>query len=209
MGLIRRSFSFLDADFFKKLYVTLYVTLVRPHLEYAQSVWASHLKNMWTCSRSCRCVQQSSSTVSGNLSYKERLARLELPTLNWTVTGYWSIRRARGDLIEVYKHLHIYTTRTSSHDHQLIWNKSKDGTRGLQNNSFYFRTIPVYGTTFQVRWWTQQLSMASKTSWTKHGAINRRNTSTQQTTNTERFLRGATHLEPDLLYYYYYVNLCE
>ena len=40
MGLIRRSFSYLDAYFFKKLYVTF----VRPRLEYAQSVWAPHLK---------------------------------------------------------------------------------------------------------------------------------------------------------------------
>ena len=37
-GLIRRSFSFLDAHLFKRLYTTF----VRPHLKYAQSVWAPH-----------------------------------------------------------------------------------------------------------------------------------------------------------------------
>ena len=39
MGMTRRSFSFLDKDLFKKLYVAF----VRPHLEYGQSVWSPHL----------------------------------------------------------------------------------------------------------------------------------------------------------------------
>ena len=39
VGLIRQSFSFLDCELFKKLYTTF----VRPHLEYAQSVWSPHL----------------------------------------------------------------------------------------------------------------------------------------------------------------------
>ena len=36
VGLIRRSFAHLDGELFKKLYTTF----VRPHLEYAQSVWS-------------------------------------------------------------------------------------------------------------------------------------------------------------------------
>ena len=39
VGLIRRSFSYLDCKLFKKLYTTF----VRPHLEYAQAVWSRHL----------------------------------------------------------------------------------------------------------------------------------------------------------------------
>ena len=39
VGLIRRSFSFLDCKSFAKLYTAF----VRPHLEYGQSVWAPHL----------------------------------------------------------------------------------------------------------------------------------------------------------------------
>ena len=39
MGLIRRSFSFLDCQLFKKLYTTF----VMPHLEYAHSVLSPHL----------------------------------------------------------------------------------------------------------------------------------------------------------------------
>ena len=40
VGLIRRSFSFLDCKLLKKLYTTF----VRPHLKYAQAVWSPHLK---------------------------------------------------------------------------------------------------------------------------------------------------------------------
>ena len=40
MGLIRRSFSYLSCNVFKKLYLSF----VRPHLEYAQAVWSPHLK---------------------------------------------------------------------------------------------------------------------------------------------------------------------
>ena len=39
MGLIRRSFMYLDKHLFKKLYTTF----VRPHLEYAQSTWSPYL----------------------------------------------------------------------------------------------------------------------------------------------------------------------
>ena len=83
----------------------------------------------------------------GSLSYEDRLRKLELPTLVY--------RRARGDVIEVYKHLNIYDKDTApprftisravrGHDHHLIWNRAKDGTRGKQTNSFYFRTIPEW-----------------------------------------------------------------
>ena len=40
VGLVRRSFSYLDTRSFKKLFCAF----VRPHLEYAQSVWAPHLQ---------------------------------------------------------------------------------------------------------------------------------------------------------------------
>ena len=40
MGLVRRSFTFLDGNTFTRLYTTI----VRPHLEYGQAVWSPHLK---------------------------------------------------------------------------------------------------------------------------------------------------------------------
>ena len=40
MGVIRRTFEFLDIKTFK----ILFIALVRPHVEYANQVWYSHLK---------------------------------------------------------------------------------------------------------------------------------------------------------------------
>ena len=80
-----------------------------------------------------------------NVEYSDRLRKLNLPTLTH--------RRTRGDLIELYKHFHAYDKETLSisfkprdrlsrnHEFQLIPNSSKDGIRGIQNNSFYHRTI--------------------------------------------------------------------
>ena len=130
-GLIRRSFSFLDCKLFKKLYVTF----VRPHLEYAQSVWAPHLKKHIDMLENVQV--RATKLVDGlsNLDYPARLRKLELPTLVY--------RRARGDMIEVFKHLHTYDHDTlpkhfqlrkhgsRKHDYQLVWNKPKDGMRGL------------------------------------------------------------------------------
>ena len=84
----------------------------------------------------------------GALTYQERLKILDLPTLVY--------RRARGDMIEVYKHLHVYDKDTTPgrlhltnrgnrrHGYQLVQYKPKDGVRGIQANSFYFRTTKVW-----------------------------------------------------------------
>ena len=141
VGLIRRSFSFLDENLFKKLYTSF----VRPHLEYAQSVWAPHLVKHIEMLEKVQIRATKMVDGFGSLDYSERLRKLDLPTLVY--------RRARGDMIEVYKHLHIYDQDTTpdrfklqprgnrKHDKQLVWNAPKDGARGLQANSFYFRTL--------------------------------------------------------------------
>lgn len=144
MGLIRRSFTFLDCDLFKRLYTTF----VRPHLEYAQAVWSPHLVKHVNMLENVQI--RATKLVDGlsNLDYPERLRKLELPTLVY--------RRARGDMIELWKHFHTYDKATLSrqfrpqnrisrkHDLQLVWNKPKDGIRGLQANSFYYRTISTW-----------------------------------------------------------------
>ena len=141
MGLIRRSFSFLDCFLFKKLYVTF----VRLHLEYAQSVWSPYLKKHINTIEKVQI--RATKLVDGldNLNYQERLRKLDIPTLTY--------RRMRGDMIELWKHFQTYDIGTLSHhfqryertnrrhNYQLIWNKPKDGIRGIQANSFYFRTI--------------------------------------------------------------------
>ena len=91
MGIIRRSFKFLDTICFKKLYKSL----VRPHLEYAVQVWHPYLK----CNiRRIEAVQRRATKQLNDLKdldYKERLVKLDLPTLLY--------RRLRGDMIESFK----------------------------------------------------------------------------------------------------------
>ena len=144
VGLIRRSFSYLDGHLFKKLFTTF----VRPHLEYAQSVWSPHLRKYTNAIEKVQI--RATKLVDGlkHLEYEERLKKLDLPTLAY--------RRMRGDLIEVFKHFHAYdqatipetfqtcdrTTRT--HNFQLLSRKPKDGVRGLHTNFFYQRVIKIW-----------------------------------------------------------------
>ena len=144
VGLIRRSFSFLSCNLFKMLYTAF----VRPHLEYGQAIWSPHLKKHITLIENVQI--RATKLVDGlsNLDYSERLKRLDLPTLAY--------RRARGDLIEVYKHFHTYDsatlpstfnpkTRSSrKHSYQLYEPRPRDGTRGIQSNSFYYRTARTW-----------------------------------------------------------------
>ena len=141
MGLIRRSFTFLDPKTFTKLYTSF----VRPHMEYGQSVWSPHLvkhKNM------IENVQiRATKLVDGfdGVSYSDRLQKLNLPTLAY--------RRLRGDMIETFKHINKYDHHALSvsfnprnrpsrqHPFQLIQEKTLDGTRGVLSNSFYHRIV--------------------------------------------------------------------
>ena len=139
VGLIRRSFSHLDGMMFKKLFTAF----VRPHLEYAQAVWQPHLLKH---KKMIENVQiRATKLVDGlqELSYEERLRELDLPTLEF--------RRARGDMIEAYNHVHRYDQNaispkfhlqnrpSRSHQFQVIENRPSDGDRGNQTNSFYYR----------------------------------------------------------------------
>ena len=144
VGQIRRSFSFLDAETFRRIYVAF----VRPHLEYCQAVWSPHLlKNVDQLEK----VQiRATKLVDGlsNLDYPERLKRINLPTLAY--------RRQRGDMIEVFKHFNSYDRSTLAatfkprerpsrqHKLQLFQPPSKDGIRGPQRNSFYHRVAPMW-----------------------------------------------------------------
>ena len=144
VGLIRRSFSFLDGALFK----ILFTTHVRPHLEYCQSVWSPHLKKDITIIENVQ--RRGTKLINGfkNLTYSERLTRLELPTLRF--------RRLRGDMIECFKHFNHYD-KTSipntfkkkfrpgrKHQFELQRKFPKDGTRGVQSNSFYYRVETMW-----------------------------------------------------------------
>jgi len=91
LGLIKRNFKFLSEECF----VTLYKTMVRSHLEYAQGVWSPHLVGHI---KHIEKVQMRATKLIArikDLSYSERLKELKLPTLKY--------RRFRGDMIELYK----------------------------------------------------------------------------------------------------------
>lgn len=144
VGIIRRSFSFLDGKLFKQLYTSF----VRPHLEYCQSVWSPHLKKYIKLLESVQ--RRATKLVDGfkDLTYLQRLQKLELPSLVY--------RRLRGDMIELFKHHHSYDVNCLSsffrkrtkpfrrHALPLERNFAEDGLRGVQRNSFYFRTSKTW-----------------------------------------------------------------
>ena len=94
MGVIRRTFDFLTEDVF----VQLFKSLIRPILEYGNSVWQPYSKAL--C-QEVEDVQRRSTKLLASLKdlpYPKRLAKLRLPSLEH--------RRKRGDLIELYKYVH-------------------------------------------------------------------------------------------------------
>ena len=74
VGLIRRSFVYLSCDTF----VLLFKALVRPHLEYACSVWNPYLKKDIQLIED---VQRRATKMLRDLSYEGRLRLLKLPLL--------------------------------------------------------------------------------------------------------------------------------
>ena len=144
MGMIRRTFSFLDSAMFRKLYTSF----VRPHLEYAQPVWSPHRRKHIKMLENVQIRATKLVDGMGNLEYSERLRKLNLPTLLY--------RRERGDMIQVWNHFNSYDQSTLSknfkvnpyvnrkHRYQLTRNRPKDGTYGIQANSFYFRIATTW-----------------------------------------------------------------
>ena len=102
VGLIRRSFSYLDG----KMLTQLFKAIVRPHIEYANVVWSpQYAKDATLIENVQRRATRLVPELRG-LEYEERLRALKLPSLLY--------RRWRGDLIEAYKYLHnVYRVKNS------------------------------------------------------------------------------------------------
>jgi hypothetical protein len=94
MGLIKRSFICLTPEIF----LPLYISLVRPHLEYAITAWAPHYARDIKLLE--RVQARSTKAVFGlrELSYEERMRSLGIQSL--------ATRRIRSDLIMTYKITH-------------------------------------------------------------------------------------------------------
>ena len=101
LGLIRSSFTCLTKD----LMFPLYLSLVRHHLEYGAVLWNARATKAQI--RAVEKVQMRAvSMVHGlhDMDYEDQLRALELTTL--------SARRARGMMIEMWKHFHVYDNDT-------------------------------------------------------------------------------------------------
>ena len=141
VGLIKRSFAYLSPEMFR----TLYTTFVRPHFEYAQVVWSPELCKHANIIEGVQRRATRIVSIYRNLPYEERLRFIDIPTLK--------IRRQIGDMVEVYKHLHVYDKSSTSnkfvprvrpsrkHNFELQRIFANDGLRGFQKNSFYYRSI--------------------------------------------------------------------
>ena len=84
---VLRTFRSLNANIF----LPLYKTLLRTHLDYVSSVWAPYKKKY------IDKIESVQKQIPGfnNLSYPERLKKIKVPTMAY--------RRIRGDMIETYK----------------------------------------------------------------------------------------------------------
>ena len=94
LGIMRRTFTYLD----KNVFSLVYKGIIRPIIEYASSVYSPIL--MRDINKIESIQRRATKMVVGlsNKSYEQRLKALDLPALRF--------RRARGDMINVYKYLH-------------------------------------------------------------------------------------------------------
>ena len=98
---ILRNFSFRS----KKVLVPLFKALVRPVLEYVNTVWDSSFKTQIKLLEDVQRKYTKHILEVKKLPYEKRLERLNLPSLEF--------RRFRGDLIQVYKIVHKHYDRRS------------------------------------------------------------------------------------------------
>ena len=113
MGIIRRTFDYLDQNMFLKLFKSL----VRPLIETSVAVWALYKTVITELERVQR---RATKQVPGlkRLGYSKRLKKIGLPTLVF--------RRLRGDMIEIFKIMAgIYDNEVT-----LTIPKGNDHTRG-------------------------------------------------------------------------------
>ena len=122
----------------------LYKALVRPHVEYANSIWSPYKKGDIEAIEKVQKRATKLVISLKRLPYKERLLQLNLHTLKY--------RRLRGDVIEVYKIINDMYDRSVA----LELPRNVSSTRGneykLQNHSFHhnFRTFSFAARVFNV-----------------------------------------------------------
>ena len=140
LGLIRRSYRFLDGESLRYMFTSL----VRPHLEFANVVWSPRYQKDKNLIEGV--LRRATKLVPGMtaLPYEERLRKLNLPSMQY--------RRDRGDMIEVYKFTHdLYDarspltpendTRTRGHMYKL---KKLRVNKGIRQGFFPIRITDIW-----------------------------------------------------------------
>lgn len=135
-GVVKRAFKHMNPDIFKKLFCSH----VRPHVEYAIQFWSPYLRK--NIDQVEQVQRRATKSIPGfrNLSYKERLMKLDLPTLSY--------RRLRGSMIEVFKIINVYDkevtpqfhikpSTTRGHDQRIYVKTAKK--HHPQHHSFHHR----------------------------------------------------------------------
>ena len=139
LGIIFRTFTYMD----KTIFLHLYKSLVRPHLEYASTVWSPHLRKHQIAIEN---VQRRATKLLSNiqfLPYTDRLKHLGIPSLEY--------RRLRADMLQVFKILFKYDqtskkdfltlskyTRTRGNSLKLF---KKSSNTALRKNAFSIRIV--------------------------------------------------------------------
>ena len=111
----------------ERTFTLLYKSMVRPHVEFANSVWCPYKigdskENEKIQKRATKLVIKLK-----NKSHIDRLICLNLPTLKY--------RRLRGDMVEVFKITHNIYDRTVSPDLPL---NERGNHYKLQNHTFHY-----------------------------------------------------------------------
>ena len=94
VGIVFRTFTYIDQEMF----LNLYKSIIRPHLEYATPVWSPLYEKDKIIIENVQRRATKLVTICKKLPYQERLRKLGLPTLEY--------RRERADMIQTYKILH-------------------------------------------------------------------------------------------------------
>ena len=144
--IIRRQFKNID----KETFLILYISIVRPRMEYAIQAWSPHFIRDIDC---LETVQRRATTLIKGFkkySYEDRVLMLGLTTLEK--------RRLRGDLIETYK---------------ILFGKERERETTVKTSSFSAKLVTTYAVT-AIRWlqidavWNYG-GISSVNVWLNHG----------------------------------------
>jgi ribonucleases P/MRP protein subunit RPP40 len=142
LGLVRRSFTYMDGELMKQLYTSI----VRPHIEYGNVVWHPYLRKDIEM---IEAVQHRATRMIPGMSklpYEERLRLLNLPSMVY--------RRQRGDAIEVFKYLNgmykvngllpLYESHSMQTRGHCLRLKKVESKSQMRSNFFSFRVVNVW-----------------------------------------------------------------